>query len=369
MKPPTIGGRVPQDLNDEVKRVSRSWAIPLTEIFEKALRFFVDHPERVLHYQNRFLDNPRQYLSMIEKVGIMNREELVFILTLACKAYEQNQDSSVLSKWVKGLVLAIQELLPLCDKDREIMTFLSFNFPGEEAFVGRVANSIKTLEQEPLIKGKYALMVANCLLVAIKDERLSLSDAVFHKIKTLIEPFCFYVARRAIAEGPRPLLLNSSLLDRQAKKDEYHHFNSENTEDQTIFLDVFLSTAHSVFNSPGRTGYFAFAFYIKSSKNIITFDASSLEDLYRCIKESETTVSLSKIDPNNPDKVSSGTFSSGVVSLHLNAESKEIEKGGVKILLTDEEYNELLAKTKWLCSREDVLADISKEYAKKYGAI
>lgn len=359
----SIGCRVSEDLYNTLKILSRSHDVSIAEILERSLSYFIDNPRNILFYRSNYYDQYEKTLLEIYNKGIRSKDDLKFITDLIQQAYHNHPSSLVTSKWVQNIVSAFsflfQSLKPKSVK--ELAPYFGSTFPGVGDLKTKIADAIKMLEKDKKVNGQAADMISRCLQVLIRDGDIELSDSMLKEVKNLLEPWCFWVAKRAIKQSSgSPLLSDISVLSRDVRKDQKSHFELKKNK---VAVRVFLSREQ--FSSLGIKRKFDFyCYYVFQDLNLINkgnvrFSASSFYDLLQCldnIKEEQENIA-----------------SVGDITVYSSADLHGIQtlfsKGSHFTQLSQEEYDEFVSLTWELYSREDVKADIIREHVMNYGAL
>jgi len=338
-KTKSIGIRMSQKLYDALKKKSMIMEAPVTEVVERALI--------------SFFDNPKASLKRISTTGILSYDDLLFICELMQRAYNRYSEYQATSKWVHNIVSAFSILLPHLSPSavKELTPYFISTFPGRGDLQIRITEALELLGAEKSINCQYADMVSRCFQVIVRDGELDLLDDLFIELKSLFEPWCFWVSKKAISSSHYSRIIDTTVLNNKIPENREHNlFLKENG----IVLQVVLPHEQSSYF--GLQKYYNFScVYNFIGKASLQLDAVSFYDLLECLEEAGS----------GADTV----FSVGSITLFISYESPAIQKSGIKILLTKDEYDTFCSLTKELFSREDVKADLAKEYVRDYGAL
>lgn len=345
-----IGFRLPQDLYDSVKAFSISMSVSLAEIVEKSLGFFKDNSETVLSYRGRHFLHPESSLNCIKERGIISRDDLVFIADLIQQAYSRQLSAPVTSAWVQNTVRAFGLLLPdlKTGSAKELAPYFQSTFPGRGDLGSRISEVVKDLDNKEKVYGGYADMISRCFQVLVRDGDFEFTEELLKEVKTFLEPWCFWVAKRALGTPPSSEADISLLLQPTERKEKDRFL----LKGHKVSLDVFLSKEPT---SPlGNKRKFSCGYHFPG-KAAVVFSSASFYELLQClhmIKEEEKEVATA-----------------GTITVYSSPQSPGIQIGPVMVHLTQEEFDDFVPLTWELYNREDVQADLMKEYVEVYGAL
>ena len=358
--------RINIGLYAHMKRISEGMNLSFSDIIEKALTYFRYNTKHILEFpigDSAILQEyavhemyPDDSLAHLIDQGLTSQGELYWVASLIQRTY-QRADSSVTAEWVSRLVNVFHSFLHDNIRNREdLMSYFLSTYPERgDTIDDKIATSLALLSKRSKVSSLYADGIMICLILVLRKGELAISEERFAGINTILTPWCFWLARRAITKEQKTLHIDAtSLLHRSApeKRDLIER------ESNDLYAEVHLSGAGiEPFKTEKRK--FRCVFSMSNEGQPPTRIKCTAEEFYDLLK----AISLIK-----DNRVSAQV---GCWEIMKNEEQRlcTLEKSGVLQHLKKETLEDFMNLALKLYRTEDVQNDIHLELVEKYGAL
>lgn len=366
--------RISSDLYDSVKKLADFFNLSLADLVERLLLYFKYNPDEIVDLKMKktitaqkeqevfqLQKNPEQAFISIRETGIETIGQLCWIASLMQQAWGASRGTAT-ALWVNNIAKAILLLLRTNLKNIDELTpYLLATYPAStpedvnsEDLSSKVNSSIAVLSKVEKIDKFHADMVTRCFEVLVRDGEFDISQELLNKMKSLLEPWCFWVAKRAILRGPLRREIDTTILLRKSTPTK-HTILIPETPQKTDLVRVEIFLPSFLFSD----GIFScgFSFTDPNNRNFtVACRAKTLDELYEAISILER-----------------GNIIAEYGAWQLMREEKQgaysIRKDGVLNFLTREEFDTFIKLAKEAYNLPDVQSALTFEFAEEYGAV
>ncbi len=347
-------GVTPQSLND-YKRRSKFPADLLIEVCRKKnlsadwLFFGIDtHPASFSirgdkrEYVREFAElsmRPESALAGLMRRGMKTRGEMLFIADLLYRTWELHK--SVTHAWAINAVKAIFFLEKRYNPNADVNALIPENY----------------------LSATDASIVAMKLSEFLSADDFSLNNKDIAYLKSLLEPWCFYVARRTLSKEQPPIEIDTSLLlmsDDEISKAPISAILPEDiTDDTKVSVQFYFSFDPAQSFSNNFSCGFTFRDETKRTLTVAC-DALGLFELNKA---------LEMISPNVMTGIASGDYGSWEILINIKENLYSIRSGKTMFFVTSQEFKEFSKLAKDLYNNPYVQRNVMKDFAETYGAV
>lgn len=321
---------------------SRTFDMSLTDILETALENYLVHQEDML--------------SRISSTEMLSDADLLEIITRLQQAYHRNLDCETTPEWVSNLIMCFSKILSIMKqaKAKELLFYFERSFPGRGKLEQRITAAINTLATGKKMKGGYAEQITKCLLFLLRDGIDEISDEMFAEIKSLLEPWSFWVAKKSIISiSPSFNLIDPSLLELP----DHNKYPSRYLKTKgNITLDVFLPPTE---NQIDKSRPCAASYHI-GNQALSVFEGQSLYNLVEglmLIKEGSETATVNEVAVFSPDSK----------SLQSSSQVPYLKNNCTTLFLTPDDFEDMVSITEEFWATEHVRVYFAKDYVRRFG--
>lgn len=304
-------------------------------------------------------------LEEISGKGIAGLNELEFVAINMEKAYREARhdfqgsslSAEVNARWVENILKAFDVILKKGKivKLKEVGSNLVDELYGKgSSLEEKISAALKFFSSRKTVDSKEAQNIAGCFCYLVRRGVGELSEEIFKELRELLEPWCFWVARKAMAPNPPPDLeiQDLSLLVEDIRKEGATPFSIRR---ETLDLHVYLMISGGRKTFCYGPPYFPFEIEFKGKGVCVPFKAGSIFNLMQCINQNRSGRKV-------------GTFWN-MRLYSYEGQPASLHAFGVTIDLSKEEYEDLVSAIEEAVDREDVKQKILKEYVERYGML
>ncbi|MBZ0154891.1 MAG: hypothetical protein K8I29_01590 [Alphaproteobacteria bacterium] len=366
--------RISNDLYDSVKKLADFFNLSLSDLVERLLIYFKHNPHEIVDLKIKktiaaqkeqevlqLQQNPMEGISSIRKTGIETFGQLCWIASLMQQAWSRSS-GTVTAPWVTNVAKAIKLLLQTKIANiGELNPYLLTTYPittpedlSSTSLIKKVDNSITAMLKIERIDKFHADQIARCFEVLIRDGEFDISQELLNSIKHLLEPWCFWVAKRAIVRKPFGREIDTALLLNQTTPRRHDILLPENTHGtDPVRMEIFMPPF------PASDEVFSCGFDFMNSEKL-TFTIACTSITYYELIEAINILERNKVI------VDYGAW-------QLMKEEKQgaytIRKDSVLIFVDKKEFESFIKLAKDAYNIEDVKRAIEFSLAEKYGAV
>lgn len=356
--------RADEDLYEDLRGLAEDLKVTFSSLVILALKFLRRNPKQVIEsetenpVEKEFLEldrTPEWSLDKLRRNGINSKGELLWIAYLVHRGWLRSQGTAT-SIFVTKMLKALRTLLTLdgLKKNKEVIAYVFSELPEKgDDLEGKIDNAIYILEQKERVPSYYAETIAKCFLYTIREGGFQILDTtIMSNVRDLLEPWSFWVARRA---------LQKEFIDRDIDIKSLLHFQRHETvtfvlQKPKVSAQVFLPRSFST--DAIEKEVFSCGFNITDGYKLKATIACSAQTFY------ELTQAIALLE---------GRELAGYGHWKIQRNTREgscfIRKYGVQLQLVQDELDEFIKLVKELNVHEQVQRAIVEEFTEVYGAL